>query len=153
LAIYDKRIAVAAPAIGVPTFNWGAGHGDEWVSRYLSIPKVFDVAAKQAGLTNPNAEIYVQVLNVITPGLFGPYEGSRSMPSVAPRPFLIVGGGQDPRNPLGGVELAFTRMKKLYESMNAGDKVDYFLDPNAIHEYTPAMEEKVNAWLDKWLKP
>lgn len=153
LAIYDKRIAVAAPAIGVPTFNWGAGHGDEWVARYLSIPKVFDVAAKQAGLARPNAEIYVRVLNVITPGLLGPYDGSSSMPSISPRPFFIVGGGQDPRNPLGGVELAYSRMKKVYESAGAGDKVDYFLDPQAIHVYTPAMEQQVNAWLDKELRP
>lgn len=152
LAVLDDRIAVAAPAIGVPTFAWGASHGDDgWKPRAASIPRVFDVAAQKAGLDQPNAEIYVRVLNTIVPGLLGPYEGARSMPAIAARPFLVAVGGRDGRNPLGGVELAVTRTRKVYEAMGASERFEYFVDAEAGHDYTRAIEEKVNAWLDRWL--
>ena len=99
----QERIAAAAPAIGVPTFAWGAAHEGEWEPRAASIPKVFDVAASDSGVSRPTAEDYVRVLNAVAPGLLGPYDASRSLAAIAPRPLLIANGARDGRNPLGGV--------------------------------------------------
>lgn len=78
----------------MPTFAWGAGHGSEWEARAASIPKVFNFAAEEeAGLEKkPTAETYVRVLNAIAPGLLGPYDASRSLAALAPRPLLIANG-------------------------------------------------------------
>ena len=141
-----------APAIGVPTFAWGAAHEGEWEPRAASIPKVFDVAARDDfGLPKPTAEVYVRVINAVAPGLLGPYDASRALAALAPRPLLIANGAGDGRNPLGGVGQAVTRAKKIYDAQNKSENLEYFLDGGAEHEYTPLLEEKVDAWLDKWL--
>ena len=152
-----------APAIGVPTFAWGAAHGAEWESRAASIPEVFSVATREgkegaekgkekpSSSTKPTAQTYVKVLNAITPGLLGPYDASRSLAALAPRPLLIANGGGDGRNPLGALDNAVERARKVYELESKGDNLEYFLDPRAEHEYTPVLEEKVDSWLDGWL--
>lgn len=147
----QERIAAVAPAIGVPTFAWGAAHGGEWEPRAASIPKVFDVAASDSGFSKTTAEDYVRVLNAVAPGLLGPFDASRSLAAIAPRPLLIANGARDGRNPLGGVGQAVARAAKIYESQNKSGNLEYFLDEGAGHEYTPVLEEKVDAWLDKWL--
>ena len=141
-----------APAIGVTTFAWGAAHGNQWEPRAESIPKVFAVAAREeTGSEKPTAEVYVKVLNAIAPGLLGPYDASRALAAIAPRPLLIANGAADGRNPLGGVEQGVSRALKVYESQNKSGNLEYFLDKGAGHEYTPALEEKVDKWLDGWL--
>ena len=82
----------------------------------------------------------------------GPFDASRSFPALATRPVIIVNGALDGRNPLGGVEQVVTRTRKVFESQGKpSDTFMYFLDPNAVHEYTPLMETQANAFLDKWL--
>ena len=95
----------------------------------------------------------MNVFNIIDPDIFGPWDASRSLAALAPRPLLIANGRLDGRNPLGGVKQAVTRAQKLYDAQNKSNQLEYFLDPNAFHEYTPLMEAQVNAWLDKWLMP
>ena len=115
---------------------------------------MFDVAtaaAAETGLKEPTAETYVKVLNAIAPGLLGPYDASRALAAIAPRPLLIANGALDGRNPLGGVGMAVTRALKVYEAASKSDNLEYLLDESAGHEYTPLLEEKVDTWLDKWL--
>lgn len=147
----QDRIAAMAPAIGVPTFAWGAAHGGEWRPRAASIPRVFDVTAAAAGLKEPTAEVYVRVLNAVAPGLLGPYDASRALAALAPRPLLIANGALDGRNPLGGVDMAVTRAQRVYDAASKSENLEYFVDEAAEHEYTPALEDKVDAWLDRWL--
>ena len=147
----QDRIAAIAPAIGVPTFAWGAAHGGEWRPRAASIPRVFDVTAAAAGLKEPTAEVYVRVLNAVAPGLLGPYDASRALAALAPRPLLIANGALDGRNPLGGVDMAVTRAQRVYDAASKSENLEYFVDEAAEHEYTPALEDKVDAWLDRLL--
>ena len=93
----------------------------------------------------------MNVFNIIDPDIFGPWDASRSLAALAPRPLLIANGRLDGRNPLGGVGQAVTRAKKIYDAQNKSENLEYFLDGGAEHEYTPLLEEKVDAWLDKWL--
>ena len=150
LAAADARIAVAAPLIGVQSFNYEARH-DAWQARAASIAPLFDAAAADHGKTAPDAATFEAVLNVLTPGLLTAYDAPQSVPSIAPRPFLAINGENDPRCPLPGVQQAMDAAAAAYAAAGAPDAVKLSVAPGVGHEVTRAMDDEAAAWLDRWL--
>ena len=99
----------------------------------------------------PTAETYVRVLNAIAPGLLGAYDASRSLAAIAPRPLLLANGQKDGRVPSRAVDEAASRAIKVFESHGKRETFELFLDEDVGHEYTSALEEKVDSFLDRWL--
>ncbi len=70
----------------------------------------------------------------------------------APKPMLFYNGTRDPLFPVPGVEVAFARMRKVWDSQGAGDRlVTKFWD--VPHLFDAAMQDAAFAWLDARLKP
>ncbi|GFZ08450.1 alpha/beta-Hydrolases superfamily protein [Actinidia rufa] len=113
-AAADTRYAVAAPIIGVQGFQWAIDH-DKWQARVDSIKAVFEEARTDLGKSEIDKEVVEKVWDRIAPGLASQFDSPFTIPIIVPRPLLILNGENDPRCPLGGLEIPISRACKAYE--------------------------------------
>ncbi|HNR29987.1 MAG TPA: alpha/beta hydrolase family protein [Candidatus Hydrogenedentes bacterium] len=69
-----------------------------------------------------------------------------------PKPTLYYNGEQDPLFPVPGVEAAYARIRRVYESQGAGDRLVTKLWP-VPHVFNLEMQEETFTWLDRQLTP
>lgn len=150
LAAADKRIAAAAPMIGVQNFKW-ALNNNAYQPRVDSISDVFKAAVVEDTLGMPTREIVAAVWEKLLPGLLEKYDSPMSLPIIAPRPFIAINGELDGRCPLPGVELAFEQARKEYREMGAEENLELFVEPRVGHQCTEVMWNKASEFLDKHL--
>jgi predicted esterase len=68
-----------------------------------------------------------------------------------PRPLLVIAGRQDTLFPIEAVEEAFAKIRAVYASQDALERVETrWYD--APHRFDVPMQEFAFAWLDRWLK-
>jgi dienelactone hydrolase len=80
---------------------------------------------------------------------------SLDIPDVAsiacPKPMLFYNGRQDKIYPVPAVETAYKKMRAVWESQNAGDKLETKLW-DVPHVFNVEMQEEAFAWLERQLK-
>jgi dienelactone hydrolase len=69
----------------------------------------------------------------------------------APRPMLVFNGELDTLFPKDGVDTAYAKMRAVWQSQRAGDRLTTKLWPALGHTFNLAMQEEAYAWLDQWL--
>lgn len=70
----------------------------------------------------------------------------------APKPMLILSGGQDKLFPANAVNDAFAKAHRVWSSQNADDRLVTKTWPSLGHVFYQQQQEEVFPWLDKWLK-
>ncbi|WP_406150128.1 dienelactone hydrolase family protein [Streptomyces sp. NBC_01012] len=71
----------------------------------------------------------------------------------APKPALFQAGGRDHLFTAAGVESAYAKLRAVWESQGAGDRLTTTLWPETGHVFSAAMQDTVYSWLDSWLAP
>lgn len=108
-------------------------------------------AAVISGYTNTFKDSVMSILHCVdnfVPGLVNHAEMPDILGLIAPRPLLVESGISDPIFPIEATKRAFAKVKKIYEFLDAQDKIDSdFFDGQ--HEISGA---KAYDWLEKWLK-
>ena len=70
-----------------------------------------------------------------------------------PKPLMVLDGGEkDKLFPVAGVDAAYARMHKVWDSRGAGDRL-MTKRWDVGHVFNVEMQEEAFAWLDRWLKP
>ncbi|MFD6281794.1 dienelactone hydrolase family protein [Streptomyces sp. NPDC060209] len=69
----------------------------------------------------------------------------------APKPALFHAGGRDHLFTAAGVEAAYAKLRAVWESQGAGDRLTTRVWPDTGHAFTSAMQAEVYTWLDTWL--
>jgi dienelactone hydrolase len=69
----------------------------------------------------------------------------------APRPMLFYAGALDELFPAEGVAAAFARMRAVWESQDAADRLVTRVWPDHGHVFTADMQDEAYAWLDAWV--
>ncbi|MFG2587121.1 dienelactone hydrolase family protein [Streptomyces sp. NPDC048438] len=69
----------------------------------------------------------------------------------APKPALFLAGGRDHLFTAAGVETAYAKLRAVWESQGAGDRLTTTVRPDTGHAFTAGMQDEVFAWLDRWL--
>ncbi|MEU0301326.1 dienelactone hydrolase family protein [Streptomyces sp. NPDC006175] len=69
----------------------------------------------------------------------------------APKPALFLAGGRDHLFTPAGVAAAYAKLRAVWESQGAGDRLTTTVRPDTGHAFTAAMQDEVYAWLDTWL--
>jgi dienelactone hydrolase len=88
---------------------------------------------------------------MVHPGL-SHYLDYPDIASVAcPKPMMFCCASHDPLFPLASIEEAFEKMRKVWDSQKAGDKLVTKLYPT-FHEYNRDMQSDAFEWLDDVLK-
>jgi dienelactone hydrolase len=151
-AAADPRIAVAVPCIGVQSFRWALDNGD-WQGRISTIQPAFDLIAKAAYVTDPDADFVEEFYDLVVPGIAGGFDGPAMLPLIAPRPLLIINSDSDNHTPLPGVMECVAAAKKAYAADHAQDHLAVIIQKNAGHQVKPESEHAAIDWFVKWLKP
>ncbi|KAL7122073.1 hypothetical protein ACP275_01G022900 [Erythranthe tilingii] len=151
-AAADTRYSVVAPVIGIQGFRWAIDH-DKWQARVDSIKAVFEEARTDLGKSAIDKEVVEKVWDRIAPGLASDFDAPYTVPAIAPRPLLILNGKEDPRCPLGGLEIPESKARKVYEKANAVDDFKLIAQPGIGHQMTSLMVKEASDWFDQYLKP
>ena len=149
----DTRITVSVPAIGVQNFKWALDH-NSFMPRIDTIRPVFDAGAAALGQSSSgeiNAGVVQAVWDRILPEITAEFDAPNSLPLIAPRPLLVVGGAKDPRCPIEGVLPAIAAAEVAYDSHGASERMDLFTDEEAAHEITPRMWDEIDGWFERFL--
>ncbi|HVR63887.1 MAG TPA: prolyl oligopeptidase family serine peptidase [Polyangia bacterium] len=142
VAAADPRVAAAAPIIGVQSFKWELENN------------AFQARAGSLGGAVPNANDAASVrmfYDRVAPGLVDEFDGPDMVPLASPRPFIVIAGLQDPRNPMPSVQLVMTAATAAYARDGAADHLKLFT-ANVGHDggYAPFHTAAVD-WLVQWL--
>ncbi|KNA17983.1 hypothetical protein SOVF_074840 [Spinacia oleracea] len=149
-AFADTRYAVVAPIIGVQGFRWAIDN-DKWQGRVDSIKAVFEEARVDLGKSVIDKEVVEKVWDRIAPGLASEFDAPYTIPTIAPRPMLILNGADDPRCPLAGLDTPKLRAQKAYEAYHHSDNFKLLAEPGIGHRMTPYMVKEASEWFDKFL--
>ncbi|WJX41979.1 hypothetical protein P8452_29263 [Trifolium repens] len=151
-AAADTRYAVVAPLIGVQGFRWAIDN-DKWQGRVDSIKPLFEAARDDLGKTAIDKEVVEKVWDRIAPGLASQFDSPYSVPSIAPRPLLILNGAEDPRCPLAGLEIPRSKASQAYGEFHRVDNFKFIAEPGIGHQITKFQVKESSDWFDKFLKP
>jgi dienelactone hydrolase len=69
----------------------------------------------------------------------------------APRPMMLLDGENDPLFTASGVEVAYAKMRAVWESLAAGDRLSTKTWPGLGHVFVQEMQDEAFAWLDSAL--
>jgi dienelactone hydrolase len=151
-AAVDKRIAVAAPLIGVQSFHW-ALENDRWQGRVRTIQDAFDTATREASVTGASREFVRKFYDRVVPGIYGEFDGPSMLPLIAPRPLLVINSDSDANTPLPGVQECAAVTRQAYAAANQGDRFVLRIQENTGHKVRKESEEAAIKWFVDWLKP
>ena len=151
-AAADERIAAAVPCIGVQSFKW-ALENNAWQSRVSTIRTAFDAAAKESGVTTPDATFVAKFYDRVAPGLADQLDGPAMLPLIAPRPLLVVNGDSDDRTPLPGLKLCTDAAKAAYEKAGTADRLVVRIQEKTAHKVTSESQQAAVDWLATTLNP
>jgi dienelactone hydrolase len=109
------------------------------------------VGASSCGFSNYRA-IFAAAINhnfaAYVPGLLRYGDLERVLRLVAPRPFLVLAGRDDPIFPLAGVRATVRGARDVYRKAPEHLRLGIFAGG---HGFSPPMRETALAWLDRWL--
>ncbi len=151
-AAVDPRIAVAAPFIGVQSFQWALTNND-WSGRIATIQTAFDTIAKEEKVVAPDSVFVQKFYDRIVPGIYAEFDGPKMLPLIAPRPLLIINSDGDKNCPLPGVEICTNAAQIAYQSAQATNHLAVLIQKNTGHAVKPESERAAVAWFVKWLQP
>jgi dienelactone hydrolase len=151
-AAIDERVAVAVPCIGVQGFAY-ALERDLWRPRVDTVKAGFEAAAKQAGVTKPDAAFTRTFYDRVIPGIYDKFDGPAMLPLIAPRPLLVVNGDSDDKTPVEGVKLAAAAAAKAYAAAEVPDRFRLIVEPKTGHKVNDDAMDAIVAWFATWLKP
>jgi len=151
-AAADPRIYATVSCIGVQSFRWALEH-DSWQSRIGTVQAAFDTAAKEAGVSAPDAAFVRAFYDRVAPGIYGDFDGPAMLPLIAPRPFLAINGEIDARTPLPGLQLCADAARAAYRARGAEAAFTLVVQPATGHKVNPDSMKLAQAWLVQQLKP
>lgn len=90
--------------------------------------------------------------SMLHPGLLADLDYPDIASIAAPKPMLFYNGRFDRLFPQHGIEEAYAKMRAVWESQNAGDKLHTQTWP-VVHRYYDYMQEEAFDWLDRVMPP
>ncbi|MBI3852886.1 MAG: dienelactone hydrolase family protein [Verrucomicrobia bacterium] len=87
---------------------------------------------------------------MIHPGLANYFDYPDVASLACPKPMMFLCGRRDALFPVKAIEEAFTKMRRVWNSQQAGEKLETRLF-DAPHEFNATMQEEAFEWLNKWL--
>lgn len=89
---------------------------------------------------------------MLHPGVFNYFDFPDIASIACPKPMLFYNGGKDGLFPVDSVKDAYDKMKKVWDSQNASDKLATKIWEDQGHVFIDTMQDEAFKWLDKNLK-
>ena len=159
-AVMDDRIKVAAPVIGVTSFNDSLSLVDDAAaSDRLSLLKDLKPALKDFAAEIGEPEVNTKVLKAawerLYPGAMDRFDGPSLIPTIAPRPLLVLNHEKDELFSLAGANRVAEVARTRYKELNVADRFEFKVQPGLKHSDVSALFAELNvmgAFMEKWLK-
>lgn len=90
---------------------------------------------------------------MLHPGLYRYLDIPDVASIAAPQPMMLLDGETDPLFTAEGIDAAYTKMRAVWTSQRAQDRLSTKVWPGLGHVFVEAMQEEAFTWLDRWLKP
>jgi dienelactone hydrolase len=90
---------------------------------------------------------------MLHPGLYRHLDIPDVASIAAPRPMLLFAGETDPLFTVAGVDAAYAKMRAVWESQRAGERLATKIWPGQGHVFVQEMQDEAFAWLDQRLRP
>lgn len=71
----------------------------------------------------------------------------------APKPMLFYNGEKDGLFPIDSVQEAYRKMRQVWQSQQADDRLETKIWPDLGHEFSCDQQKEAFQWLDRWMKP
>ena len=109
--------------------------------------------ATRKGLMVPrnNQTVGQSAFTMIHPGLANQLDYPDVASLACPKPMMFLCGNRDKLFPVESIEAAFAKMRRIWESQKASDRLVTRLY-DAPHEFNAAMQNDAFAWLDRRFK-
>ncbi len=151
----DKRIAAAAPLIGVQNYRYALDN-TLWHARVESLAPFFDAIRSRMGKSGVDDEVVQLVWKRICPELIDgtmAMDAPKSLQLIAPRPLLIANGEMDMRCPKEGVELALAEASRAWDEVAPELQPTLYFEPGGGHAVSDTMWRLVDEFFDRHLMP
>lgn len=141
------RSRIAAVGLSMGSFRtWQVAALSDHITAGLAICWMTTVAEQMAPGINSTKS--VSAATMIHPGLFW-YLDYPDIASIAcPKPMLFYNGFKDRLFPVPSVNAAYEKMRAVWRSQGAGDRLETKLW-DVPHEFNREMQEEAFAWLDR----
>jgi dienelactone hydrolase len=90
---------------------------------------------------------------MLHPGLYRYLDIPDVASIAAPAPMMLLDGATDPLFTAEGVNAAYAKMRAVWTSQRAQDRLSTKIWPDLGHVFVAAMQDEAFNWLDSWLKP
>jgi hypothetical protein len=154
-AAADERIKVAVPVIGVTCFSDAlqAAEGPGIQARVKLFEPVLKAYAADIWETEINGKVLRAAWEKLVPGMLGRFDAPSLVPTLAPRPLLIICHEQDEIFPLEGAKKVFEAAKLRYQGAKADDRLELRVVPGLKHaSFNFAAVTGMVDWMERWLK-
>lgn len=156
-AAIDDRIKAAVPIIGVTEFGsaFENGNGVDTAAVLKLLEPVLIEYAKEVGEKEISLGLLKKLWAKLIPGGLDRFDAPVLIPSIAPRPLLILNHGADELFPIAGAQKVFDVTKQRYKELNAEDRLDFKVTPGTKHIDFFTLLLEVNTatqWMERWLK-
>lgn len=160
-AALDDRIKVAAPVIGVTSFAESLPAADDPLARdRLSLLKELRPALKDFAMEIGEPEVNSKVIRAawqrLVPGGLDRFDGPSLIPTIAPRPLLVMNHEKDELFSIAGAEKVAEITRSRYKELMAEDRFEFKVQPGLKHADVTALFTqltRVGQWMERWLKP
>jgi lysophospholipase L1-like esterase/dienelactone hydrolase len=85
-------------------------------------------------------------------GLLRHFDTEGVLALIAPRPFLALTGELDAGSPSDGIRIIEDRVGRVYDALDAREKMRSVLYPEIGHTFTPEMRREMLDWFARYLK-
>ncbi|WP_305783766.1 dienelactone hydrolase family protein [Symbioplanes lichenis] len=145
----DRRVA----AVGFSMGSYRAWQVAA-LSRHIAatVAVCWMTGVKEMMVTGNNTLRGASAFHMVHPGLTRYLDIPDVASIAAPNPMLVFNGELDTLFPPAGVDVAYAKLRQVWNSQHAGDRLVTTLWPGLGHVFNRAMQEDAFAWLDRWLK-
>ena len=147
----DSRVKVAVPCISVCSWRWQLDHHG-YTQRVSNLQGAFNSVRDAMGETEVNRKVVAAAWEKWLPGIPSKFDCQDVLAAFSPRPLLILGGDTDPVAPLEGANEAFAAIRPAYARAGAADRLQIIIAEHSGHTVTPAQNDALFAWFERWLK-
>jgi len=107
---------------------------------------------KQMMVTGNNTLRGQSAFYMLHPGLYRYLDIPDVASIAAPKPMMLLDGETDPLFTPDGVAAAYARMRAVWVSQRARNRLSTKVWPGLGHVFVREMQDEAFAWLDRWLK-
>ena len=147
-AVIDKRIGVVIPVVGVTRLDPLA----DTTRNHWMLERAYRAVAQDLGEKEVTHRVAHALWSRMLPGYDSIFDPARLMPTLAPRPLLILAHEKDEIVPVSGAREVFAAIEKRYQAEGVPDRSELRVEPGLTHEEQSLTEWlEALAWLNRWL--